>query len=180
MSTVQQREKEFELLLNRFSNFVKGQIQKFNVQKYGVDPDDVAQEVRIKLWKLVNGEKSIVNYASYIRKIVISSAIDQIRKLKRDEMIYQVERQKQISERDILYKPESLRDEALREIVGQAVESLMESRRNVVKLYLLNMSLEEITLYYGWSAHKTRNLLYRGLSDLKKVLKKTETNHEDQ
>jgi len=173
------REEELETLLNRFSGFVRAHIQKFDVQRFGIDPDDVAQEVRIKIWKLLEGEKSIINHASYIKKIVDSSVIDQIRRLRREEAILRQEREKHVAEREDMYKPETLRNITLREVVGRAADALIDSRRNVVKLYLLNMSLEEIARFYGWSRHKTRNLLYRGLSDLKKSLKKTDIEHED-
>jgi DNA-directed RNA polymerase specialized sigma24 family protein len=40
------------------------------------------------------------------------------------------------------------------------------------------MSIEEIALYFNWSKDKTRNLLYRGLSDLKKILKEKNIDYE--
>ena len=177
MAAANEREKKFEILISKFSGFVKSQVFKSNVQRFGIDPDDVVQEIQFKIWKLVEGEKPINNYASYIRKIIISSTIDHIRRLKKDEMIFQAERQKQISDLEMMYKPDSLRNGGAREIVGRAVEALMESRKNVVKLYLLNMNLEEISQFYGWSTHKTRNLLYRGLTDLKRILSKMDNSH---
>jgi DNA-directed RNA polymerase specialized sigma24 family protein len=41
------------------------------------------------------------------------------------------------------------------------------------------MTIEEISAYFNWSKDKTRNLLYRGLSDLKKILKKKDIDYED-
>jgi DNA-directed RNA polymerase specialized sigma24 family protein len=105
--------------------------------------------------------------------------IDQIRRLRREETLFRQERQKQVAEREDMYRPETFRDITIKEFVGRAVDALIDSRKNVVKLYLLNMSLEEIAQFYGWSRHKTRNLLYRGLSDLKKSLKKMDVAHED-
>lgn len=167
-------EKELQDLLERFTNFIRAHIQKFEVQRYGIDPEDVIQEVRIKIWKLVDNEKIIVNYASYIKKIVDTVVIDQLRLLKRDEQLYKMEKQKQVAEQMNLCRPEVLRNALLKEAVGKAVESLIESRRNVVKLYLFDLSIEEISRFYGWSLHKTRNLLYRGLADLKRSLIKAD------
>jgi RNA polymerase sigma-70 factor (ECF subfamily) len=65
-------------------------------------------------------------------------------------------------------------------MVGEAVESLMASRRRVVQLFLLNMTLEEIAIILKWSEAKTRNLLYRGLDDLKKILREKGIEYEDQ
>lgn len=167
-------DRDLEALLARFTNFIRAQIQKFEVQRFGIDPDDIAQEVRIKIWKLIKNEKNVVNYASYIKKIVDSVVIDQLRLLRKDEQLYRMEKQKQVAEQLNGYRPEVLRNALLKEAVGKAVESLIESRRNVVKLYLFDLSIEEISRFYGWSLHKTRNLLYRGLADLKRFLKKAD------
>jgi RNA polymerase sigma factor (sigma-70 family) len=176
MNKEQRRDKEFEDLLNRFANFIRIHILKFNLYKYGLDPDDISQEVRLKIWKLLHGEKNIANYASYIKKIVNSSVIDQLRKIRREEGVYSHE--KQVAENELAYSLEMSRFRSLEEIVGKAVESLLESRRQVVKLYLLNLSIQEIASYLNWSVDKTRNLLYRGLADLKKVLKNTDIHYE--
>ena len=167
-------DRDLEALLARFTNFIRAHIQKFEVQRFGIDPDDIVQEVRIKIWKLIKNEKNVVNYASYIKKIVDSVVIDQLRLLRKDEQLYRMEKQKQVAEQLNGYRPEVLRNTLLKEAVGKAVESLIDSRRNVVKLYLFDLSIEEISRFYGWSLHKTRNLLYRGLADLKRSLKKAD------
>ncbi len=64
--------------------------------------------------------------------------------------------------------------------VGKAVELLKNSRRQVIKLYLLNLNIQEISAYMNWSQDKTRNLLYRGFADLRKLIKHQETQNEEQ
>lgn len=176
MDSGQLKEKEFEDLLSRFADFIRVHIHKFNLYKYGLDPDDVSQEVRLKIWKLFYNEKTIANYSSYIKKIVNSSVIDHLRKIRREEEIFSHE--KHVAESELTYNLEISRYKSLEEIVGTAVESLIESRRQVVKLYLLNLSIQEIASYLNWSINKTRNLLYRGLGDLKKVLKNMDIHYE--
>ena len=51
--------------------------------------------------------------------------------------------------------------------VARAVETLPTARRPVVRMYLAGYSREEIAALLGWSEAKTRNLLYRGLADLR-------------
>jgi len=173
------KEKELEAILLRFSSFIRSHIHKFNIQKFGLDPDDIAQEVRIKIWRVLSNEKTIDNYASYIKKIVDSSVIDQLRKLKREEGIFLQEKQTRVSEQKTNYDAEMLREKHMQEIVGRAVEGLIESRRKTVRLYLLNMTIEEIAAFFSWSRDKTRNLLYRGLADLKRILKEKDIEYED-
>jgi len=170
---------EFEDVINRFSALIKADVQKFELQKKGIDPDDIIQEVKIKLWKILENEKKIKNYASYIRKIINSSVIDQLRKLKRERGIFILEKYRQVSERKSNYMTDLSFDKSTKEIIGSAVDLLMESRRKAVKLFLLNMTLDEIAIFLNWSKDKTRNLLYRGLSDLKKILKEKGIEYEN-
>lgn len=178
MSSKADKLKEFDVVLNKFTRFIKGNIQKFNLPKEGIDPDDIFQEVRIKIWKLLNDEKKIINYSSYIKKIVDSSVIDHIRKMRRERGLILQQKHKTISEWKGTYEIGSIHDKNLKKMVIESVESLLESRRKVVKLYLLNLSIEEIAILFCWSRDKTRNLLYRGLSDLKKVLKEKGIEYE--
>ncbi len=174
MKVKDDREMEFEELVDRFASFIKVHIMKYGVYRYGLDPEDIAQEVRIKIWNLLRSEKTITNHSSYIRKIVNSSVIDQIRKFRREEGIYNLEKSKQVAEFELSGGDNFARFRNLEEVLNQAVESLIGSRRQVVKLYLLNLSIPEIAAYLNWSLDKTRNLLYRGLADLKKKLKNTD------
>jgi len=176
MAPGQLKDREFEDLLNRFADFIRIHIQKYNLYNYGLDPDDISQDVRIKIWRLLHSEKNISNYPSYIKKIVNSSVIDQLRKLRREEGIFSHE--KQVAERELAYSIELSRLRTLEETVGKAVDSLIDTRRQVVKLYLLNLSIQEIASYLNWSTDKTRNLLYRGLSDLKKILKTMDIHYD--
>jgi DNA-directed RNA polymerase specialized sigma24 family protein len=78
----------------------------------------------------------------------------------------------------MLYSAEMARFKSLEDVVERAVDSLLESRRQVVKLYLLNLSIQEISSYLNWSVDKTRNLLYRGLADLKKKLRNADIQYD--
>lgn len=178
MSSKADKLKEFDIVLNKFSRVIKGNLQKFNLQKEGIDPDDVFQEVRIKIWKLLNDEKKIVNYTSYIKKIVDSSVIDHIRKMRRERGLIQKQKHRTISEWKSTYEKNIDYDVNLKKMVIETVDSLLESRRKVVKLYLLNLTIEEIAALFCWSRDKTRNLLYRGLSDLKRSLKEKGIEYE--
>lgn len=179
MDWEKKKEDEFKVLINNFANLIRIHINKFNLPKFGLDPEDIAQEIKIKIWGILRSEKEIGNYPSYIKKIVHSSVIDVLRKRKRDEGIYSYVKQNKISETRKDYAAELQNEEYYKEIIAAAVDSLIESRRRAVKLFLLGMTIEEISTFYSWSQHRTRNLLYRGLADLKKKLKKKEIDYEN-
>lgn len=170
---------ELEGLLNRFSSLMKIQIGKFNPGRYGLDPDDICQEIKIKLWRVLRDEKDIANFPSYLRKVVNSSVIDMLRKFKRDERIFLHEKQKRIAEIKGDYLAEAASQGQLGDKLAAALGCLIESRRRAVKLFLLDMTIEEIAAFYGWSQDKTRNLLYRGLADLKRLLRDEGIDYEN-
>jgi RNA polymerase sigma-70 factor (ECF subfamily) len=179
MHSIDSKEKEFNIIIENFAQFIRILVHKYNLYRYGLDPEDILQDVKIRIWKLIRDEKFISNYASYIKKIVNSSVIDQLRKCRREEDLFNNEKRMHIAERELAYNKESVRTKTLEEFVGKAVESLIDSRRQVIKLYLLNLSIKEIAGYLNWSQDKTRNLLYRGLADLKDILKGMDATHED-
>jgi RNA polymerase sigma factor (sigma-70 family) len=179
METFQHKEDEFRQILEDYSRHMSSQVQRYNLPKYGLDPEDILQDVKIRIWKLLQAGRTIVSPAAYIKKIVGSAVIDQLRKRRREENLYQHEKQKRISEQELSYRWEAIRKKALAETVGQAVNRLINSRRQVVKLYLLNLTIQEIASYLQWSQDKTRNLLYRGLADLRQSLKDMEAENED-
>jgi RNA polymerase sigma factor (sigma-70 family) len=178
MSQERAPSEEFEAILEKFSGSIKASVLRFGLAERGVDPDDVLQEIRIKVWKGVRSEKKIRSQASYIKSVVSSTLVDCLRRSRRDERLMQHELEKIRLEGQ--GAGENMPDAAsLKKIIGEAADSLMESRRRVVKLFLLNMSVEEIAVSLDWSQDKARNLLYRGLCDMRKILKARGIEYED-
>lgn len=167
-------EEELRRMLHNYGQYMSVQVQRYNLPKYGLDPEDILQEVKMRIWKLICNEKTIACPSSYIRKIISSAVIDQLRKHRREDSLFQREKLICVSEQKDPYCWETVRRQALQEMVGRAVDRLISSRRQVVKLYLMNLTIPEISSYLNWSYDKTRNLLYRGLADLKETLKDQE------
>lgn len=172
-------EEELRRILDSYAQYMNIQVRQYDLPKYGLDPEDILQEVKIRIWKLIQSERTIVSPPAYIKKIISSAVIDQLRKRRRDDSLFRHEKQICISERQNPYCLETVRRKALEETLGRAVDRLISSRRQVVKLYLMNLTIPEISSYLNWSHDKTRNLLYRGLADLKESLKDMGTENED-
>jgi DNA-directed RNA polymerase specialized sigma24 family protein len=64
-----------------------------------------------------------------------------------------------------------LAESELAKQVEQAIETIQLSRRPVVRMHLIGHSREEIARVMGWTPDKTRNLLYRGLAELRERLR---------
>ncbi len=173
------KEKELDVILRRFAGFIRFHLHKYSPGRFGLDADDLVQEIRIKIWKVLETETNISCPASYIKKIIDSTVIDHIRKIKREENVYNYEVERKASDLKALYAPSSSARRELKDLIERAADRLIHSRKRVVKLFLLNMSVEDIADYFQWSKDKTRNLLYRGLSDLRKILRQWTGSDDD-
>jgi RNA polymerase sigma factor (sigma-70 family) len=160
-----------EALLARFADMVR-QVS----WRYGLPPqdvDEIFQEVRIRLWQArPAGENLSTLGASYVYRTAVSAVLDVIRRrrAKRESSIDA----KRVSTEVALASVESPERDAegseLGSQIWRAVEELPKSRRPAVRMYLAGYPREEIARTLGWSEAKTRNLLYRGLADLRELL----------
>jgi RNA polymerase sigma factor (sigma-70 family) len=168
-----------EETIERFSLLIRSAIRKTCPSIDKSDMDDIEQEVKISVWKEIRkSEKEIRNLGSYIWRVAYTTTSKVMKRLSeqrralidpQDEALEQEEKFK-TSQTEL---PEvQLQNKELAEMIRESVDSLIDSRRQVVKLYLSGLTADEMTKYFGWSDGKARNLLSRGLADLRKGLEK--------
>jgi RNA polymerase sigma-70 factor (ECF subfamily) len=139
------------------------------------DLEDVVQDVRIRLWRSCTTSEQIERLGtSYVYRAATTAALDLLRR-RRARGGARTEPVDEHSEQ--LASAAVASDETeMHELEGQvlaALESIPLARRTVVRMYLSGYDREEIGELLGWSEAKTRNLLYRGLADLRERLTAT-------
>jgi len=161
-----------ERLLLRFGEMVRRVGRRHRLAE--ADVDEVLQEVRVRLWRaLGSGEKIAAAPASYVYRTAVSAALDLIRRrrARREEAIDVSRTSGEAILGEVREGPDGVVEGAeLARQVATAVDELAESRRPVVRMYLAGYRLAEIADLLGWTEGKTRNLLYRGLADLRERL----------
>lgn len=170
--------RDFELALERFSAFIRAHVLRFGLDRRGIDPEDVIQDIKLKLWKKFSTEKNSALRSSYIKRVMDSTLIDLLRKIRVQAEFIRPENQEALRRAGALRQgptPEGF----LGERIKAAADNLSESRRKVVKLFLLDLTIEEISFSLNWTKDKTRNLLYRGIDDLKKIIRQEGVQHGD-
>ena len=145
------------------------------------DVDEVMQEVRIRLWRShgtgVEGSEQIQRApASYVYRTAVSAALDLLRRRRtqRAGATVPIEDDTVAAAasvpNDVRGPDAELEATELAGQVARAIETIPASRRPAVRMYLAGYPREEIASLMGWSEAKTRNLLYRGLADLRERL----------
>lgn len=158
-------------LIARFDAFIRRTASRHGLR--GADLDEVVQDLHVRIWKSF-GTSELIRRArpSYMYRAAVSASLDIIRRRRALKV-------RATSVDDVA--PASLADRAhgvedrlagddLARVVHESLAEVQESRRAVVRLHLAGYDRFEIADLMGWTEGKTRNLLYRGLADLRQVL----------
>jgi RNA polymerase sigma factor (sigma-70 family) len=166
----------FDVALTNFADMVRRVAWRHRLSD--ADVDEVLQEVRIRIWKATGGaegpsEQILQSPASYVYRTAVSAAIDLIRKQRSERARSTIPLEEEADTIVMETAPTAqaaLEGAELAEQVARAIESITASRRPAVRMYLAGYSREDIAELMGWTEAKTRNLLYRGLDDLRREL----------
>jgi RNA polymerase sigma factor (sigma-70 family) len=167
--------------LDRVSSTIEALIARFRTMVRSVgarrglveaDLDEVLQDVRIRLWQAGEGGKALEELgSSYLYHVATTAALDVLRRRR----ARRADDTEDISERadlkmDNASPHETLEARELASQIGAALETLAIDRRVAVRLHLAGYDREDIARMLGWTEARTRNLLYRGLDDLRRRL----------
>lgn len=159
-------------LLRRFAARVRAQIESNRLIQHGIDPDDVEQEVRIRLWKALERDPNGAFPASYIQKVVVTVMVDAVRRAQARpaEALPEAE-QGAVELPDAGIEPDRAAAEALQMArLAECLAALSPRRRRPVQLYLQGFALQEVADLNGLTLDAARKLVYRGLDEVKQRL----------
>lgn len=133
------------------------------------DLDDLVQDVRIRLWRGLAESENIERVrASYVYRAALSAALDMVRRARaRPEVPLDGEAIEWATRTTTCPPDVGLERRELRERIDRVIGGLAEPRDVVVRLHLSGYDRFEIARLLGWTEPKVRNLLYRGLNDLR-------------
>lgn len=143
---------------------------KYGFDRFGIDADDLVQETKIRLWKVLENGRDIEYIAAYVRKIVDSVIIEQLDRRTHERSAIDAERARIFSERQRAPCPPGRPRMELADTVREALPGLSASRRAVLQLTISGFSIMEIASLKGWTLKKTYHLYERGLKDIRKIL----------
>lgn len=159
-------------LLRRFAARVRAQIESNRLTQHGIDPDDVEQEVRIRLWKALERDPNADFPASYIQKVVVTAMVDAVRRAQARPAEALPDADAGEAElADAGVAPDRAATEAQQmSRLGECLAALSPRRRRPLQLYLQGYALQEVADLNGLTLDAARKLVYRGLDELKERL----------
>lgn len=160
---------------------VRGMLKTYGLDKHGVDPADIEQEVRIRLWHALERDRSGAFGASYVQRVVASTVIDALRRaqVRATEPLPEEDEEPAADLREGPVGPErSAGDNERMQGLERCMAEIPARRRLPIVLHLQGFSLQEIADMAGIaSADAARKLVSRGLEELKVRLR--EMGHGD-
>jgi RNA polymerase sigma-70 factor (ECF subfamily) len=163
-----------ERVLKAYGARLRVLVHKHCLNAHGIDPDDVEQEVRIRLWHAIERDRSEALVTSYVQKVVISVLVDALRKARSrpTESLPDEVGEAGADAFTAPHGPDRDASDAQRmALLGRCLKEIPERRRLPVELHLQGFSLQEIGAAADVSAEAARKLVTRGLDELKERLR---------
>lgn len=186
-SSIVEIEERFNTVVDEFGMLLRRAIIRFCPRDKGLQFDDIEQEARMRLWRALQDEREVTNYASYLYRIAATATIDAMRRIQaRHEEQLELLIEQRTDDGEILLAPAPVKDSPERlaesreavDKVMSAVAKLPEGQRRAVGMYLQGMTSQDVADLMGWSEPKSRNLIYRGLKELRKSLREEGIDYE--
>lgn len=160
-----------ERVLARFGDLLRASTRARGLSAN--DADEIIQDVRVRLWKTGASDEKLDGLgASYLQRVVTSAVIDLLRRRRahREESLDLLADAMTMPEPLQVAPADPIGDDDLARRLELALAHLPRNRRLVVQLHLEGYHRTEIAELMGWTEGKVRNLLYRGLEELRSLL----------
>jgi len=162
----------FDELLAQYDRLIRAIVARLG-RRFGLSrdsflvQDDIAQEVRLDLWKQVARGQVIEFPATYIYKATIRETVRALRRMTTREMdsIDENNNAARLVDGADPFKILAARDQ-FRSILAE-IRGLAPERQAAVRAHLEGFEFHEVMIMHGWSYQKARNLVARGMADLR-------------
>jgi len=172
-------QERFQDLLDEMGELLRRVIARNCPKHLGLDPEDFEQEVRLRIWRLVQDRGQVEHHRSYLYRVAMNATVDAIRKVKRrrEDSLSSAQTREAVEHEsatalDAIGRTEGISGQGL---ILQAVEhclsGLRERRGLAARLYLQGFTVPEIADLKCWTRASARNLVFRGMRDLRRCLR---------
>ena len=160
------RDTDVDRLITRYSRLIRSAVVRVAGPLASELADDIEQRVAIALWRAMPGEQTPSHPASYLYRAAVRETVRAVKALRKAN-----ETALDDVHRDPAPSPERVAEaRELGEAIRQALSALAPDRRTAVRAHLAGFGAQEIMSMNGWPYNKTRNLVARGMADLRREL----------
>ncbi len=162
----------FEALVRDYSRLVHSIVRRVGGGTAAQLGDDIEQRVFLEIWKQLSRERDIQYPSSYIYRAAVRETVRLLKQERRHRPAVEISDLHPAPIEESTSNPAELlgAKEASSQIAG-ALDELAPERRKAVEAHLSGFDVREIMRIHDWSYGRARNLVSRGMADLRQSLK---------
>jgi RNA polymerase sigma factor (sigma-70 family) len=159
-------------LIRQYADLIASVVRRVGGRRVALVEDDVRQKVHVALWEHLRREPNVVSPASYIYRMAVRETVRAVRR----ESSPPWERSRNDVDASALPAPTDpervMESKETAEAIEAGLASLATERSRAVRAHFEGFSVEEIMSLNAWPYQKARNLVARGIKDLRSALRK--------
>ena len=161
---------EFKELAHRYARLIRAVVGRIAGPDYGLVAEDVEQQVLVALWKVTEtGEQVIRNPPSYIYRVAVRETIRLLREERRHKEVPGAAWGSE--DIGVVDAGRIVEEKELGALVAVILKDMVGDRRRAVRAHLAGFSVGEIMEMFDWPYNRARNLIARGMADLRRGLR---------
>jgi DNA-directed RNA polymerase specialized sigma24 family protein len=160
------RETRFEGMVRQYGRLISTVVARVGGQATSLFREDIEQQVLIELWRQVDREQKIDHPSSYLYRAAVRETVRVLkRELSRESTAPPAEGAKG---GESPFQSLAVKEQAA--LVEGCVAALPTERQRAVRAHLAGFDVREIMQMHGWPYQKARNLIARGMAELRSAL----------
>jgi RNA polymerase sigma factor (sigma-70 family) len=163
-------DRQLEGLIEQYGGLIRRVIARVAGPRLAGQHDDIGQQVLVNLWRQLEREQTIEHPASYIYRAAVREAVRAIKRVTAESLVA-LDDDASPEPADAAPTPEQVLAGRQRgDAIVKAMQGLSPDRRTAVRAHLAGFSVTEVMDMHGWPYQKARNLIARGIADLRAAL----------
>ena len=159
-------EEDFSHLVRQYSQLIRSAVARIAGPSAAMVCDDVEQKVLISLWRAFPGEQTPDHPSSYIYRAAVRETVRTVRGLQQtSELGPEAEWADPSAPPDVIVEGKELG-----RAIWTALSEIGADRRRATTAHLTGYDVKEIMVMFDWPYNKARNLIARGMADLRRKL----------
>ena len=176
-SAESQASQRLEELVRKYARLVRSVAHRVGGSVAAQHGEDIEQRVFLELWKQISREQEITYPSSYIYRAAVRETVRVLKQERRHWESANELGDSETADTDPAKNPQNMFQ--AREIGAQmeeVLEAMALERQRAVRAHLSGFRVQEIMRLEDWSYNRARNLIARGMADLRRGLQKRGVN----
>jgi RNA polymerase sigma factor (sigma-70 family) len=160
----------FEALVPRYARLIAAAVMRVGGRAALVHREDIEQQVLVDIWRHLEREQNIVHPSSYIYKAAVRETVRHLRRERaRAADPLEAEGASENEARGGPFTAAASQEKATQ--IEASIRELAPDRQRAVRAHLMGFDVREIMTMYGWTYQRARNLIARGIGELRRSLR---------